>query len=174
MKITFDRVGFDREKKALYLYGDVKTLLELGRSLEYGVEYDIDIKKAKEKRSLDANGYAWVLIQKLAKELGLKPIEVYQQQVVNMYTYDDELIKAEAFDRCKKDWERDHIGRMYEKLGDSPQHEGYIWARRYRGSSDFDTREMTHFIDLLCVECQQFGIETKTPEELEKLKKEWR
>lgn len=172
--MKFERIGFDRDKKALYLYGDLKELLELGRSIEPNTEYDIKVTKTKEKRSLDANGYAWVLIQKLAKALGITPIEVYQQQVVHMYTYTDELIREDVFDRCKKEWEKDHVGRVYEKIGESPQHDGYIWARRHRGSSDFDTREMTHFIDLLCVECQEFGIETKTPEELEKLKKEWK
>ena len=36
--------------------------------------YDLEIKEHREKRSLDANAYAWVLIHKLAKEMRVTPL----------------------------------------------------------------------------------------------------
>ena len=38
--------------------------------------YDLTVKEHREKRSLDANAYAWVLIGKLADAMRLSPTEV--------------------------------------------------------------------------------------------------
>lgn len=152
---------------------DVEALLKWGRTLEPGVEYEIECRKAKAKRSLDANGYAWALIQKLAKAYGLTPIEVYQQIIIDMYTYTDECIKKVDFDRNKREWESGHLGRRYEYLYDSKSQKDWCFIRKHRSSSDYDTREMSHFIDLVVFEAQQEGIETRTPQEIAKLKEAW-
>lgn len=41
-------------------------------SFEDGKTYTVEIKEKKEKRSREANAYAWVLLDKLAEKLGLK------------------------------------------------------------------------------------------------------
>ena len=38
-----------------------------------------------------------------------------------------------------------------------------------KGSSDYDTREMSELIDGLVSECKECGIETATPEELQRM-----
>lgn len=47
-------------------------------------DYDLTIKEHREKRSLDANAYAWVLIGKLAAAMHIKPVEVYRQQIMGL------------------------------------------------------------------------------------------
>lgn len=47
-------------------------------------DYDLTIKEHREKRSLDANAYAWVLMGKLAAAMHIKPVEVYRQQIVGV------------------------------------------------------------------------------------------
>ena len=42
-----------------------------------------------------------------------------------------------------------------------------------KGSSEFDTSEMSYFIDQIVEEAQELGIETATPDELERMKQEW-
>ena len=42
-----------------------------------------------------------------------------------------------------------------------------------RGSSDYDTREMSELIDGTVSEAKQMGIETLPPHEIERMKKEW-
>ena len=44
----------------------------------------------------------------------------------------------------------------------------------YYGSSTYDTKQMARLIDLVVEDCKQQGIETLTPEELERMALEWR
>ena len=42
---------------------------------------NIEIKKFRKKRSLDANAYCWILIGKLADKLDISAIEVYKMAI---------------------------------------------------------------------------------------------
>ena len=44
-------------------------------------EITVEIKKARKKRSLDANAYAWVLIDKIAEKTGIRRKEVYRNAI---------------------------------------------------------------------------------------------
>ena len=46
--------------------------------------YDLTVKEHQKKRSLDANAYCWVLINKLADALRLTPKEIYRQAIQNV------------------------------------------------------------------------------------------
>ena len=43
----------------------------------------------------------------------------------------------------------------------------------FKGSSEYDTREMSIFIDGIVSEAQGLGIDTRTPEELAEMKSLW-
>ena len=47
----------------------------------------------------------------------------------------------------------------------------YRWYRVLRGSSDFDTAEMSHLLGLLIAECKEQGIDTATPDEIKRMEK---
>ena len=47
------------------------------------------------------------------------------------------------------------------------------YYRVYKGSSEYDTHEMSVFIDGVIQECQDVGIETLPPHEISLLKEEW-
>lgn len=44
----------------------------------------------------------------------------------------------------------------------------------YKGTSEYNTKEMSIFIDGVVQEAKQLGIDTRTPNEIEKLKRLWR
>ena len=46
-----------------------------------GKPLDIEVKEHKPRRSLDANAYAWVLIDKIAEKTHIKKSEVYRQAI---------------------------------------------------------------------------------------------
>ena len=46
--------------------------------------------------------------------------------------------------------------------------------RIYKGTSEYNTREMSIFIDGVVHEAQNLDIETKTPAEIERIKNLWR
>lgn len=49
----------------------------------------------------------------------------------------------------------------------------YVKGLAYFGSSTYNTKEMSVLIDSIVCEAKELGIETATPEELERMKREW-
>ena len=49
----------------------------------------------------------------------------------------------------------------------------FVHYKIYKGSSEYDTKEMSILIDGVVSECEALGISTMTPNELEVLKNNW-
>lgn len=65
--------------------------------------------------------------------------------------------------------------KYYEEIGRSMLNgKEFTHYRIYKGTSEYDTREMAIFIDGVVQEAQSLDIETKTPNEIERLKSLWR
>lgn len=138
-----------------------------------GKDLDIELKPHREKRSLDANAYAWVLVGKLADKTRQAPDDIYREAVRDVGgNYVVLPIRADAMEAWKRIWNAGKIGRMVEDLGESKL-PGYVNTRNFYGSSEFDTAQMSRLIDLLIEEAKSLGIETKTPDEVERLKSLW-
>lgn len=129
---------------------------------------DIKIKKHRNKRSLNANAYCWVLLQKLAEALNTSKDELYLVMLERYGQFTHIVVKPNVVDKVKEEW------RTVRELGKITVNgkEG-IQLQCYFGSSTYDTKEMATFIDGIVSECQTLGIETMTPNELEALKSSW-
>ena len=135
--------------------------------------YDLEVKEHRKKRSLDANAYAWVLINKLADEMRITPLEVYRQAIQNVGgNYEILPIKEDAADHFKRIWEAKGLGWPCVDMGKS-KIDGYRNMRAYYGSSTYDTRQMSQLIDNLVQDCKALDIETLTPEKLSLLMENW-
>ena len=135
--------------------------------------YDLEVKEHRQKRSLDANAYAWVLINKLADALRMPPTEIYRQAIQNVGgNYEVIPIKEEAADHFKKIWEAKGLGWPCVDMGKS-KIDGYRNLRAYYGSSTYDTRQMSQLIDNLVQDCKALDIETLTPDKIALLKEAW-
>ena len=152
---------------------ELDNLYAIADLMRDGKEYDLTIRKKTKKRSPDANAYAWKLISLIAEEVGIPPVEVYQQQILNMFTYRDVLVKDVDLTREISDWRSRGIGWLCEIVGPSNQHEGYTWLRKYKGSSAYTSTEMSKFIDILIYECKNLGIETEPPAKIRTIKNDW-
>ena len=134
---------------------------------------DMGIAKHRKRRSLDANAYAWVLMDKLAEKTGVSKEEIYRETVKNIggnsYIYPIRKDAAEAYIRH---WQKGGIGWIAEIMGDSKL-DGYVNVVSCYGSSEYDTAQMSRLIKLIIGECREQGIETKTPAELAALMEEW-
>ena len=136
-------------------------------------DYDLTIKEHREKRSLDANAYAWVLMGKLAAAMHIKPVEVYRQQIVNVGdNFTPMCVREKDVNRFVSSWERNGLGWIVQDLGVS-QVPGCRNLAAYHGSSTYDTRQMSQLIDNIVQDCKALGIETLTPDKLALLKEEW-
>lgn len=135
--------------------------------------YDLEIKEHRAKRSLDANAYCWVLINKIADVLRITPKEIYRQAIQNVGgNYEVIPIKEEAADKFKEIWEAQGLGWPCVDMGKSKLG-GYRNLRAYYGSSTYDTRQMSVLIDNLVQDCKALDIETMTPDKLALLKEGW-
>ena len=135
--------------------------------------YDLEVKEHRKKRSLDANAYCWVLINKIAEALRITPIEIYRQAIQNVGgNYEVIPIKEEAADHFKQVWESQGLGWPCMDMGKSKL-DGYRNVRAYYGSSTYDTRQMSQLIDNLVQDFKALDIETMTPDKLALLMEEW-
>lgn len=135
--------------------------------------YDLEIKEHREKRSLDANAYAWVLIHKLATAMRLKPIEVYREAVLGVGdNYTPMCVREQDVERHRRIWEAHGDGWQCVDRGESNV-PGCRTVFAYYGSSVFDTRQMSRLIDSLIQDCKALDIETLPPDKLAALVGEW-
>lgn len=129
---------------------------------------EYELKATRQKRSLTANNYAWLLINKIAEKMKLPPIEVYKNEIQNIYgIYDQLYMPYRALDNFREAFCKDHIGRFVECI--SVDNDGGAEVLITYGSSDFDRAHMAHFIDNIVQECETLEIETRPAEEIQSL-----
>lgn len=129
----------------------------------------IKADKHREKRSLDANGYCWALLQKLAEANKSDKWTMYIQ-CLQRYSraFTHLIVKEAAVERVKKDYRASiDLGEVTVNGQTGRQLQVYF------GSSTFDSKEMSVFIDGIISECKELGIETETPAEVERMKAAW-
>ena len=123
---------------------------------------DYEIKRVKQKRSLSANGYAWLLMDKIAAALKITKEEVYRKAINDVGVFTEiKVTDADAARRFRSIWQKNGIGWMTKT----------VFA--YYGSSCYSTTEMARLVDYIVDECKRLHIETLPPERLEIMKTEW-
>lgn len=130
-----------------------------------------EVKEYKEKRSLDANAYAWVLLGKLQDKLHIPKEEIYRDAIKNIGSYEVIPIKNEAVEKFRQAWSKKGLGWITETT--KSKLDGYTNVLAYYGSSIYDKKEMTRFIEQIIQECEQLDIETKSKTEIDSLLRSW-
>lgn len=159
LKIFVDKEVFDQITKLVDKYREK--------------DVDFEIKKWTEHRSAEANRYAWVLMDKLAKKLGTTKEEVYREHIRNYGVFEIFPVKDIAVDRFKAIWENNGYGWICEKHSPCKNYQGYTNMICYYGSSSYDKDEMSVFLDGIINDCEEQGIPTMVPSEIERLKNLW-
>lgn len=127
-------------------------------------EITVEIKKARKKRSLDANAYAWVLIDKIAEKTGIRRKEVYRNAIREIGGVSQPLcMLTEAVDAFCEIWGKYGDGWQTETM--PSKIEGCTTVIAFFGSSVFNSKQMSSLIDLLIQDAEQLGIPTITPKE---------
>ena len=132
-------------------------------------EIDLEVKQHRNKRSLDANGYAWVLMDKIAARMHIDKVEVYREAIKNIGGVSETVcVQDKAVDRLRQGWEQNGIGWQTDTMPSKLK--GCTNVILYYGSSTYDTQQMSLLIDHIVQDAKALGIETMTPAELEALK----
>lgn len=130
--------------------------------------YAATIKEFRKKRSLDANAYLWVLLDKIADAVGSTKDDIYLQ-VLELYgVFTHIIVKEEAVEQFKKEF------RTCRELGKvAVNGKTGVQLQCYLGSSTYDTKQMSRLIEGVVSDCKELGIETLTPKELALMCEEW-
>jgi hypothetical protein len=133
----------------------------------------IDICKWREKRSLDSNAYAWVLMDKIAKKTNTTKEHVYREIIKRVGVFEILPLKDVAVDRFITNWQSKGLGWVCENLGSSPKLQGFTKIVAYYGTSTYNTKEMSRFIDEVVSEAKELNIQVETPDKIEEMKSLW-
>lgn len=166
--------GARYDKGELHLRCDPPDGLKFVYQFKREGDYEILPQKTKKKRrSLDANAYAWVLIDQIAKAVGASPMDVYRANVRDTggVALEAETVSLDRLESYIRDWVGNHLGRQVKIM---PSYIfGCVDVIRICGSSDYDTAQMARFIDGLVQECEALDIETKDPGWIQSLVESW-
>ena len=161
--------------KQLILMLDTKEEMpedELIKLLNTDKGVKVQLSVWREARSLNANSYAWVLLDEIAKKTRSTKEEMYRQVISRVGVFEILPIKNEAVDNFVDKWESRGLGWVCNIMRDS-KIKGYTNVIAYYGSSVYNTKEMSRLIDEVVQEAQALDIQTKTPQEIAELKSLW-
>ena len=127
-------------------------------------EYDVEIKKHRERRTLDQNALYWATLTELARRLDISnnaahnlmlrrygQVERYEGKCVYVVLPDTDEAEKKALEA-----EDYHLKPTSEvKHGNNESWRTWILLR---GSRSYNTEEMTRLIDGLYDECRQLGM----------------
>lgn len=146
-----------------------------------GKEYTVEIKEYRRKRSLDANAYCWVLIDKLAEKLhhDLKTDrtsvkeQIYRHAIKDIGGVSDTVCAPDkAVESIINGWQSKGLGWQTETF--KSKIDGCTNITLYYGSSTYDSKQMSRLIDSIVQECKTVGIETMPPDKLKGLIEQWK
>lgn len=146
--------------------GKIEKFLPLIFRLDKDTVYDLKIDKHREKRSLNANAYLWKLVTEIGNILNKSKEEVYLQMLIDYGQSEMVSILSEI----------DVKGYFkYYKLAGTSILNGkeFNHYKIYKGSSEYDTKEMSILLNGVVQEAKNLGIKTKDDIELERLVEEW-
>ena len=128
-------------------------------------DLDVTVKEYRKKRSLDSNAYCWVLCTKLANKLQSTKEEVYEEMLRRTGFIDKDKIIAIPEDNSIDDYDGHWLYILSE--------DGWSTYVKIRGSSTYDTKEMSIFLDNIIEECRAQGVEVLPAEEIERMINLW-
>lgn len=138
------------------------------------VDCDIEIVKHREIRSKQANAYFHVLVNKIAAKTGGGDDDIKRSLVIK-------------YGAIAKDSDGKPVGFMapygkstgsvwkYVRMFDQRDINGKLFNCYlcYKDTHQMDTAEMARLIDGAIDEAKELGIQTETPEQLQRMKEQW-
>ena len=129
---------------------------------------EIEIKPYKEKRSLNANSYSWVLQTAIAQKLNARLDAVHKDMILNYGVVEVVSVKKSILASVIRTFD------YYEILGESELNgTTFTHIKVGIGSHLYNSAEMAKFINGIISECDELGIEHRTPEEIAELNALW-
>lgn len=166
-------IDYKTRKSKISLLLDTKEI-DVVEQLKNENKLNVELKKYRKKRSIDANNYFWKLLQEICELAELDVIEEYKRRVKELRIFRQFKIEKDNIKTFEKIWSAQGIAWFCEIfdteiIGDTE----FKIINAYYGSSSFNSKQMSRLINELVQDCQACGIETKPKEEIESLLREW-
>lgn len=131
-------------------------------------DVELTVKRFRQKRSLDANALAWVLIDKIAQRMRMTTVDVYRDHIRHIGGVSETVcVQDRAVDKLTAAWSKNGLGWQTETFPSKIP--GCTNVTLFYGSSTYDTAQMSALIDALVQTCKTLGIETMPEEQLKSL-----
>jgi hypothetical protein len=161
----------DRQPELVLSTSGNVNIDELKAVTAAGKQLAVEIKQYRQKRSLDANSYCWVLITKIADMLRTSKDDVYiemlkrygqrEPKLLSVVSDAADMVYRATQNHCCEVGESELNGKLFKHLA------------ILIGSSQYDSRQMAILIDGIVSEAKDLNIETLSPQELKTLKGQW-
>lgn len=157
--------------------GNTQQVLMWLFDMDKDAVWDIEPHKERKGRSLNANSYFHVLVQKLA-QAQQPPVSLAKCKNMMIAAYgqpeyiDGQQAVIKSNVPAEKMQEVEYLHTALVKVSEENGKEVYFY-RIYRGSHTYNSAEMQKLIAGTVQECEQVGIETATPAEVQKMIEVW-
>jgi len=170
MKFKSNQAKLVSKDTRFFLYVEVPENLanDINTLCNKDVEKSIEIKQYREKRSLSSNAYCWVLCDKIAKVLGSTAEEVYIQKLHDYGTCEYVGCLPDIIPELKR------TVKIVEVKGKcNINGKPGVTLKLIRGSSTYDSKEMSTLIEGIVNDAKDLQIETLSPAEIERMMAEY-
>lgn len=155
-----------------FLVNEKQNAITCYEELKDAEKLSIKIAKYREKRSLDANAYFWVLADKLAAKLNISKEEVYRAAIKNIGGNSEIVcVLDKAVDKLRQGWSKNGIGWLTDTM--PSKLDGCTNVVLFYGSSTYDKAQMSRLIDNIVQDCKEVGIPTETPNKIAEMLSLW-
>ncbi len=158
---------------------EVPSSLDVFNGLLQAEKLSIEVKKYRQKRSLEANGYCWYLCTELAKKMSddkarYTKEDVYRNAIREIGIYRDfEHLSEQEAKTLTVAWGMLGTGWIAEQV-DYEQDGDTVRLRCYYGSSQYNTKQMSRLIDHLVQDALAVGdIDVLSEKERQRMIEEW-
>lgn len=129
---------------------------------------DIEIKKHRKKRSLDANALMWQCLGDIAHALNQDKWNIYLMMLKRYGKYTYICVKPEVVEAVKNQW------RECEVVGDiNINGQKAVQLLCYFGSSTYNTKEFSTLLDGIISEMEEMGLERPLDGDMKRALEQW-
>lgn len=146
----------------------IEEISKLKEVIAKGKELSVEIKPFRKKRSLDANGMLWAILNQMAEVLKTSKDEVYLEMLNRYGVFTHVIVKSDVVEKVKREW------KTVRELGEvTVNGKTGIQLQCYFGSSTYDSKEFSVLLEGVISEAKELGIDTITESEKNALLESW-
>lgn len=161
-----ESISWSADAAGLILSLRTQDARRIAESVKQGKPYTVEIKEFRKKRTLDQNALYWSVLTQFARAMRMSNAEAHNRMLRDYGTvkrFGDKvayvvLPDTDEVERQTLEAETEHLKPTSQvKAGNDGMN--YRTYMMLKGSSSYDTAEMTRLIDGLIDECEQVGLD---------------